>query len=327
MAKKKGLGKGLEALLGGSPLNKAESNKVVGLASQATSVPKPMQTSEADASHQAKVTLQTTSVSSDQVVSLDINMLQAGRYQPRRAFDNETLEELAASIEKQGVIQPIVVRKLQTSKEEKYEILAGERRWRACKLLNRDSIPAIVREMSDDDAIAVALIENLQREDLNPMDEAYALLRLQKEFDLSHQQIADAVGKSRTAVSNALRLMGLQKDVKIMLENGDIDMGHARALLSLDLNRQLQTAQTVSNKSLTVRDTEALVKSLLSPKKKKPVKTANSSADANIQRLQNDLSEKLGCAVMIQHGNRGNGKVILSYSSLDELDGILAHME
>lgn len=252
---------------------------------------------------------------------LPVEWLQRGRYQPRRDMDQEKLEELAASIRSQGVMQPIVVRAVG---HEKYEIIAGERRWRAAQLAGLDSIPAVIREVPDEAAIAMALIENLQREDLNPMDEAIALANLKDEFNLTHQEVADAVGKNRTTVTNLLRLMTLEEDVRTLLEHGDIEMGHARALLALEKRDQVEAARQVVAKGLSVRQTEELVRNFSQIKAKKPEPKRE---DPNVKQLLTDLSDKLGAPVQIAQGKGGKGKLVISYNSLDELDGILAHIK
>jgi ParB family transcriptional regulator, chromosome partitioning protein len=228
---------------------------------------------------------------------------------------------LADSIKAQGVMQPIVVRPIP---DHRYEIIAGERRWRAAQLAGLDEIPALVRDVADKAAIAMSLIENIQREDLNPIEEAAALLRLQQEFELTQQEVADAVGKSRSTVANLLRLMSLQQDVRRLVEHGDLEMGHARALLGLDANRQSQAARSVVARGLSVRQTEALVRHLL---ERKDTPAAPRSIDPNIRHLQDDLSRRLGARVEIRHGAGGKGKLVLAYNSLDELDGILSHIK
>jgi ParB family chromosome partitioning protein len=247
--------------------------------------------------------------------------IQPGKYQPRMDMRPETLEELAQSIKVQGVMQPIVVRPLTNNK---YEIIAGERRWRASQLAGLDTIPVIVKVVADDAAIAMALIENIQRENLNPLEEAVALKRLQDEFHLTQQEVADAVGKSRTAVTNLLRLIGLQQEVRTFLEHGDLEMGHARALLALPPEHQVSIARSVIGKGLSVRQTEALVRRLQAGRKAggkdKP------GLDPDIRALQDDLSEKLGAEVLVEHTAKGKGRLILKYGSLDQLDGILAHI-
>ena len=252
---------------------------------------------------------------------LPVDCMERGRYQPRRDMSPDALEELAESIRAQGVMQPIVVRPLG---EKRYEIIAGERRWRAAKMAELDTIPAVIREVPDEAAIAMALIENIQRENLNPMEEAIALGRLKEEFGLTHQQVADAVGKSRAMVTNLLRLMSLESDVKKLLEHGDLEMGHARALLALTGNKQVEAARTVVAKGLSVRQTEELVRDF---EKAKPAKPAPPKEDPNVKALIGDLSDRLGAPVQIQQGQGNKGKLVISYNSLDELDGILAHIK
>jgi ParB family chromosome partitioning protein len=254
---------------------------------------------------------------------LPVDLIQRGKYQPRRDMHPEALEELADSIKAQGVMQPIIVRPISP---DKYEIIAGERRWRATQLAGLDTIPVLIREVPDEAAIAMALIENIQREDLNAIEEAFALSRLQQEFDLTHQQVAEAVGKSRTTVTNLLRLMSLREDVQRLLEHGDIEMGHAKALLGLPLEQQSGTANTVVSKGLSVRQTEALVRRMLEAGDS-PGKAQFKSVDPDIKSLENQLSEKIGVPVMVQHGAKGKGKLVLKYNNLDELDGILKHIK
>jgi ParB family chromosome partitioning protein len=247
-----------------------------------------------------------------------VEWIRPGKYQPRKAMDDEPLQELAASIKAQGVMQPIVLRAVG---ESRYEIIAGERRWRATQLAGLDKIPAVIKDVNDEAAVAMSLIENIQREDLNPMEEALALQRLIEEFDLTHQQVADAVGKSRTAVTNFLRLMNLSPEVAQMLAHGDIEMGHARALLSLTFEQQGSVAREIAAQHLNVRQAEALVRKLLSGAKKAPT----AKADADTRALENRLATRLGQKVAIQHSAKGKGKLVISYNSLDELDGILNH--
>ncbi|QIL90726.1 ParB/RepB/Spo0J family partition protein [Microbulbifer harenosus] len=295
-AKRKGLGKGLSHLI---------SNNV----SEAIAVA----TGERQGDIVARV--------DGELKELPIEFLQRGRYQPRRDFPQESLQELADSIRAQGIMQPIVVRPIG---EHKYEIIAGERRWRAAQLAELDKVPALIRDVSDEAAIAMALIENIQREDLNPVEEAVALKRLQDEFELTQQQVAEAVGKSRTAVTNLMRLLTLTDEVRTFLERGDIETGHAKALLGLAGDEQREAARTVVDRGLTVRQTEALVRHFQEnagkPKAKKP------EIDPNIRRLTERLAEKIGVPVSIDHGEKGAGKLVLKYTSLDELDGILAHL-
>jgi ParB family chromosome partitioning protein len=252
---------------------------------------------------------------------IPVEFLQRGEYQPRREFNSDSLQELADSIASQGLIQPIVVREVA---QNKYEIIAGERRWRAAQLVGLDSLPAIVREISDQATIAIALIENIQREDLNAIEESQALIRLQDEFNLTQQQVAQAVGKSRSAVTNLMRLASLQPLVQQQLERGDIELGHAKCLLALESETQVLAARTVASDGLTVRQTEVLVKKLQSPNAGKKSITTTSQ---DIVNLQTELSEKLGAAVKIQHGSRGSGKLTIRYNSVDELDGILGHLK
>ncbi|WP_111498475.1 MULTISPECIES: ParB/RepB/Spo0J family partition protein [Marinobacter] len=254
---------------------------------------------------------------------IPVDLIQRSRYQPRRDMDQDALQELADSIRQQGVMQPVVVRPLA---EGRFELIAGERRWRATQLAGLDQIPAIIRDVPDEAAIAMALIENIQRENLNPIEEAFALQRLQEEFGLTQAQVAEAVGKSRTTITNLLRLIGLTEDVRVMLEHGDLEMGHGRAMLTLPPELQGQAARQVVSKSLSVRQTEALVRKLQqeSPNQKAGAKPA---LDPNIRALQDDLAERLGARVAISHGQRGKGKLVIEYSSLDELDGILGHIK
>lgn len=303
--KKRGLGRGLDALLGNlDKQNDSEDQAVPILVERATN------------SQQAG----NPELSSD-LLRLPIEFIQAGKYQPRLDMRPEALEDLAASIKAQGLMQPIVVRPISTNK---YEIIAGERRWRACQMAGLDTIPALVKDVPDDTAIAMALIENIQREDLNPIEEAMALKRLQEEFELTQQEVADAVGKSRTTVTNLIRLMSLNPDVRISLEHGDLEMGHARALLALSGEQQTKAAQTVVGKGMSVRQTEALVRSF---QNKTHTTAEKKSIDPDIRQLQDSLSDKLGAEVLIQHTAKGKGKVILKYGSLDQLDGILNHIK
>ncbi|WP_111657860.1 ParB/RepB/Spo0J family partition protein [Isoalcanivorax indicus] len=251
---------------------------------------------------------------------LPVEMMQRGRYQPRRDMSPEALEELAESIRAQGVMQPIVVRPIG---DKRYEIIAGERRWRAAQLAGLDTIPAVIREVPDEAAIAMALIENIQREDLNPMEEALALSRLKDEFNLTHQQVADAVGKSRAMITNLLRLISLEEEVRRLLEHGDLEMGHARALLALSGQNQVEAARMVVARGLNVRQTEALVRDF----DKVRAAPAPQREDPNVRQLMNDLSDRLGAPVAIRQGSGGKGKLVISYNSLDELDGILAHIK
>ncbi len=262
-----------------------------------------------------------TQLGDGKLQQIPVEFLQRGQYQPRRDFNADSLQELADSISSQGLIQPIVVRALD---QGNYEIIAGERRWRAAQLAGVDQIPAIVREISDQATIAMALIENIQREDLNPVEESQALIRLQNEFNLTQQQVAEAVGKSRSSVTNLMRLAALKPLVQQQLERGDIELGHAKCLLALEGDLQVQAARTVASEGLTVRQTEVLIKKLQSPDVQKK---ATTTASQDILNLQQQLSEKLGAAVKIQHGAKGSGKLTIGYNSVDELDGILNHIK
>ncbi|WOT05239.1 ParB/RepB/Spo0J family partition protein [Shewanella youngdeokensis] len=288
--KKRGLGKGLDALLSTSH---AASKR---LAPQAEEI--------------------TDNVVNDELITLDIDRLQPGKYQPRKDMSADALEELAESIRAQGIIQPIVVR---TVSPNQFEIIAGERRWRASQLAGLTKLPCIVKQVPDEAAVAIALIENIQREDLNAMEEAIALNRLIEEFELTHQQIADAVGKSRASVSNLLRLNGLNEAVKRMLENGDIDMGHGRALLAIEGDEQTNLARIVVSKELTVRETERLVNKTLNQVEttEKPTK------DHDVSRLESQLIERLGAKVSLTHNKKGKGKMVINYQNLAELEGII----
>ena len=266
----------------------------------------------------------------EELARLPLDLLQRGRYQPRLDMRAETLTELADSIKAQGVVQPIVVRPLEppgSGASQRYEIIAGERRWRAAQMAGLTDIPAVIRDIPDEAAIAVALIENIQRENLNPLEEARALARLVSEFGLTHQQAADAVGRSRAGVSNLLRLLELAPEVCELLEKRSLEMGHARALLALTQRRQqTEVALLVAKKGLSVRETEGLVRRLQTP----AASAGNGAAparDPNVERLEQELAEKLGARVVIQHGSAGKGKLVVNYNSLDELDGILAHIQ
>lgn len=252
---------------------------------------------------------------------LPVELIQRGQYQPRRDMDPSALEELADSIRQQGVMQPIVVRMIA---EGRYEIIAGERRWRATQIAGLDKVPAIIRNVADDAAIAMSLIENIQRENLNPVEEAFALQRLQTEFELTQQQVAEAVGKSRSTITNLLRLISLAQEVRIMLEHGDIEMGHAKAILGLDEATQIKAARVVVGKALSVRQTEALVRRL---QQETSEKVRQIITDPDVKNLEESLSEKIGAKVAIAHSVRGKGKLVIQYNSLDELDGILAHIK
>ncbi len=300
MARKKALGKGLGTLL--------QSARV---AEEIEELQKP-----------SSVELEV--VRDKMLRELPVEFIERGRYQPRRDMSPEGLEELASSICKQGVMQPIVVRPVGDKGQDRFEIIAGERRWRATQLAGLDKIPAVIREVPDDAAIAMALIENIQREDLNAIEEAIALARLKEEFELTQQEVADAVGKSRVTVTNLLRLLSLREEVRKMLEYGDIEAGHAKAILGLSEQQQLEAARTVVGKGLSVRQTESMVRRMqqedVAPSEKKKV-------DPDIRNLEDDLSQKIGAKVAIQHSAKGKGKLVISYNSLDELDGVLAHIQ
>ena len=268
----------------------------------------------------------------EELARLPLDVLQRGRYQPRIDMRPETLDELAASIKAQGVVQPIVVRPIAApaaGESQRYEIIAGERRWRAAQIAGLAAIPAVIRRIPVEAAIAVALIENIPRESLSPLEEARALERLITEFELTHAQAAEAVGRSRAAVSNLLRLLELAPEVGALLERRELEMGHARALLGLSVRRQqAQVAAIVAQKSLSVRETEALVRRM-QQRGKEGERSAQEQAgavDPDVRRLEQDLAEKLGAKVLIQHSQAGKGKLVVSYNSLDELDGILAHI-
>jgi ParB family chromosome partitioning protein len=305
-AKKRGLGRGLDALLG-SAARTAPAADAAAPAAELRAVPDAPETS-------------TTAAADGSLRTLPVDIIQRGKYQPRMDMHQESLQDLADSIAAQGVVQPIVVRAIG---EGRYEIIAGERRWRAAQLAGLHEIPAVIREVEDRAAIAIALIENIQRENLNPLEEARALERLIAEFELTHEQAAEAVGRSRAAVSNLLRLLDLEEAVKGMVENGELEMGHARALLALSGARQVEAARQVLARGLSVRATEGLVKSLQSPPAPKP---AAIRKDPNIQHLESSLADKLGAKVQIRAGRGGKGKLEISYNSLDELDGILEHI-
>lgn len=259
-------------------------------------------------------------IASGELRNLPLEYLQPGQYQPRKQMAQEPLDELAQSIREQGVMQPILVRSIS---KKRYEIIAGERRWRASQMAQQETIPAVVRELNDQAAIALALIENLQREDLNPMEEAEALFRLQKEFELTQEEVAKAVGKSRASVANMLRLMKLDEKVKISLATGQIEMGHARAMLSLDASQQRELSKEIAAKKFTVRQTEAKVKALLNPKSEKPAAPEN----ADIKRLERVLGDRLGAQIDIKHSAKGNGKLVIGYGDLNELEGILKRIK
>jgi len=260
--------------------------------------------------------------------NLPVELLQRGQYQPRIDIRQDTLEDLAKSIKAQGVVQPIVARPIAGTGTQKYEIVVGERRWRAAQMAGLQEIPAVVKEIPDEAAIAMALIENIQRENLNPLEEARALDRLIREFDLTHAEAAEAVGRSRAAVSNMLRLQDLSDKVQLMLESRQLEMGHARALLAIsNVVQQLDAARQVVKKGLSVRETERLVRSMLDKSGTKKAMKPADSGNADIRRLEIEVSEKIGAKVRVNHTKKGSGKVVISYNSLDELDGILKHIK
>jgi len=254
------------------------------------------------------------------LTEIDIDRIQRGKYQPRQVFDQESLQELADSIGVQGIVQPIVVR----PEGSHFELVAGERRWRAAQLAGLQKVPAVIRKLDSKAAAAIGLIENIQREDLNPLEQAQGFLRLIEEFDLTHQQVADSVGRSRAAVSNLLRLLDLAEPVKQQVNRGLLDMGHARALLALIRHDQIEIAKLVVNRGLSVRETELLVKKTLAADKK--VKARPRASDPDIKRLENKISEKLGAGVKIKPGKKGSGQLVISFHSPAELEGILEHL-
>lgn len=290
--KKRGLGRGLDALLGNSSLSETKSVQ--------------------------------TGTDQSGLKEVAIDLIDRSPYQPRADFNEEALQELADSIRAQGVIQPVVVRP-KLSSPGRFELIAGERRWRAAQLAGLHEIPTVIRDVDDQAAMAMALIENIQRQQLNPIEEAVALNRLIDEFGLTHEQTAEAVGRSRAAVSNMLRLLNLEPGVKSMLEKGEIEMGHARALLALRGGAQFKAAKDVEHKGLSVRETEKLVKKLGSPEAAKTTKVK--VVDPDTERLEQELSEKLGARVHFQSGKNGKGKLIINYNSMDELEGILDHIK
>lgn len=287
--KKGGLGRGLEALLGSAATAQQAADSETGRDGELRNLP--------------------------------VDIIQRGKYQPRLDMHVDSLEELADSIRAQGVVQPIVVRPVSGNR---YEIIAGERRWRAAQMAGMHDIPAVIRDVPDNAAIAMALIENIQREQLNPVEEARALQRLLDEFGLTHQQAADAVGRSRVAVSNLLRLLTLNEDTRRLLENGDLEMGHARALLGLEGARQSEAARIVAAKGMSVRETERLVRQL--QEGKSADKPQDKPVDPNIRQLEQELAAQLGATVSIQQKGKGKGKLVINYNSLDELDGILGQI-
>jgi len=302
-AKKRGLGKNLSDLLSISPESFAE---VTGTQTEEAST-----NSSSDDKNTAAL----------KIKYIPIEKLQRGKYQPRKDMNVEALEELASSIKAQGILQPIVVR---TIDKNRYEIIAGERRWRASQIAELTEIPAIIRDVPDDVTMAYALIENIQRENLNPIEEAYAIQRLIDDCQLTHQEVADTLGKSRASISNLLRLLSLNGDVKVMLEYGDLELGHAKVLLGLKGATQLQAAKIVVSKGLSVRETEALVKKMQSPVSSLKLEKA---IDPDVQDLQKLLMEKIGVNVKIHYNAKGRGKLIFSYKNLQELENILSYIK
>jgi len=284
MAKPKGLGRGLDALLGDT------------------------------------TTSSTAAAQADSLRELEVKLLQPGKYQPRAHMDQASLTALAESIKSQGIMQPILVRKLQNNN---YEIIAGERRWRAAQIAGLKQVPVVIREVADEAALAMALIENIQREDLNPIEEALGIQRLINEFAMTHEGAAEAVGRSRSAVSNLLRLLNLPKTVQDMVLHGTLDMGHARALLPLVTAKQLEAAHEITQKGLSVREAEKLVAKLLKPE----VPKKHLSLDRDTLRLQEDLAQKLGVKVTIKHDKKGTGQLIIDYADLAQLDGIIQRIQ
>ena len=283
MTRPKGLGRGLDALLGGNSSKPREQ---------------------------------------EELAQLPVAALKPGKYQPRTRMDNASLTELADSIRARGVIQPIIVRPLGG---EHYEILAGERRWRAARIAGLERVPAVIREVPDEAALGIGLIENIQREDLNPLEEANGLKRLIEEFRLTHEQVASAIGRSRTGVTNLLRLLDLAAPVQAMLQDGKIDMGHARALLALSRGRQVEVAEQIVARQLSVRETERLVQQATQPPP--PARSAAASLDADGRRLQEELAEALGAPVQLKPRTATKGSVVIDYTSLDELQGLVKRLK
>lgn len=302
VVRKRGLGRGLDALLGGSRPATDSQTPITPDPSEEDVVP-----------------------DGERLLRLPIEVLRRGRFQPRREMDPERLEELAASIRSQGVMQPILARPLPGT--DGYEIIAGERRWRAAQLAGLERVPVIVRDLADEAAMALGLIENIQREELTPIEEAVALQRLVEEFGMTQQALADTIGKSRATVTNMLRLLKLSGEVREMLDRGDLEMGHARALLTLAQADQLAIAREVVEKGLSVRQAEALARRAAEPPVAKRSGKASSEVDGDTQALERRLSDQVGAPVSIRHGARGRGQLVIRYSSLDELDGILAHIK
>ena len=288
MAKKRGLGRGLDALLG---IEAGESGRNALASSDLSEVP--------------------------------IETIEAGRYHPRRLMSNEKLEELASSIRTRGIVQPVVVR---TSKGGRYELVAGERRWSAAKMAGLTTIPAVIKNVSNQEAMSIGLIENIQREQLSVIEEAQALDRLVREFELTHQEIAEAIGRSRASVSNAIRLLDLNPEVRELVEAGQLEMGHARALLGVVKELQAQVAREVILKDLSVRQTEAMIKKIKAQGVRNPKRTA-SGKDPDVAKLEMELSELLGSEILVKWNNRGAGSLVINFRSLDELEGIMRRLK
>lgn len=295
-SKKRGLGKGLNELLSATLSSKSTSTEAV-----------------------------LDEKGSDQQIlhQISVEKLVRGEFQPRQQMSQEGLEQLAESIRVQGLMQPIVVRK----KGKQYEIIAGERRWRASQLAGLATVPVIIRDVPDEAAMAMALIENIQRENLNPIEEAIALKRLADELQLTHLQVAEAIGKSRASVTNLLRLLALEEEVQILLAQNKIEMGHARAILSLKGQAQVDMALMIVEKQLSVRETESLIQKMHNPVVEEKIDEEIVVVDPNIRRLEEDLADKLGAQLYIRHTNRGKGKLVIQYNNVDELEGILAHFK
>ncbi len=303
-ARKRGLGRGLDALLGSAaPLGAADTAVRLD-----TGMP-----------------VERAGPAAEGLVQLPVEFIRRGRYQPRRHFAPEALENLASSIRSQGIMQPLVVRRL-AGEADAYELIAGERRWRASQQIGLERVPCIVREIDDQAALAMALVENLQREDLNPIEEATALQRLQEEFDLTHEAVAEAVGRSRAAVTNALRLLRLEPAVRELLETGRLEMGHARALLSIEGERQCRIARDAAESGLSVRQVEERVRAETSGGKKKKGGARRPARDPDVVRLEERISEQTGLPAEVQQGSGGRGRLVLRYSRAAELDGLLARL-
>lgn len=343
MAKKRRMGRNLESLLGGAA--RERNSTPIEESSE------PEQTDQAKASEQGLVPSEPDSAATltsdssgepasatepsaeksvaaatpqgDQLVLIDIEKIRRGTYQPRRLFDPELLQELSESIKSEGMIQPIIVREF----ADGYELVAGERRWRAAQMAGMDRLPAIVRDMQDQSVAAVALIENIQRKDLNPLEEAAAFERLCDEFGMTHKAVAESVGRSRAAVSNLLRLLELNDEVKLLVDRGELEMGHARALLAVAKARQLDVAQKIIQQGMSVRSVEKYIRSINADDDESKAEPRKPQTDPDIERLSKKLSETLGAAVSIQHRNSGGGKLQITYSSVSELQGILAHIK